>query len=120
MNLADLAELARRGMPPTHAQLLAMRNALPGASPDQVALAGQEHQAFAREWTQENPMLALPSLLFAIPGYSAAKAAGLIHSRTPASLDEMASAYRGMGEGISNLIDQNPQLRYLRDLLQGQ
>src|SRR5512143_2970901 len=85
MNLADLAEMARRGMPPTHAQLLAMRNALPGDSPDQVPLAGQEHQAFAREWTQENPMLALPSLLFAIPGYSAAKAAGLIHSRTPAS-----------------------------------
>ncbi len=64
------------------------------------SVAPQEHRAFAREWTQENPYLAVPSLLAAIPLYSAAKRLGVIRARTPGSLNEMAEAYRGVGEGL--------------------
>lgn len=64
------------------------------------SVAPQEHRAFAREWTQDNPMLAVPSLLAAIPAYSAAKALGLIHSRTPASLNQVTEGYKGVAEGL--------------------
>lgn len=70
----------------------------------QRAIAPYEHRAFAREFAQEHPWIATPSLLAAIPAYSAAKALGLIRSRTPASLDEMVEAYRGLGEGLTNAL----------------
>lgn len=88
----------------SHAELLKLRNSLDPGDPRQVELAQAEHQAFAREWVKENPVTATASLLAAIPGYSAGKAVGLVHSRTPASLDEMASAYRGIGQGLG-LVD---------------
>jgi len=88
----------------THAQLLAQRNALPPTSPQQIALAAKEHQAFAREWTNESPLVAIPSLLAAIPGYTAAKAVGVVKSRTPASLGEIAAGYKGIGQGIVDLV----------------
>lgn len=68
---------------------------------EQASLAPQEHQAFAREWTAENPLVAAPSLAFAIPAYTAAKALGLVRARSPASLEEMLAGYRGIGQGLS-------------------
>jgi hypothetical protein len=86
----------------SHADLLNLRNSLPANDPRQQILAPYEHQAFAREWTQQNPWVATPSLLAAIPLYSLGKAVGLLGSRSSASVDEMADAYRGVGQGLLN------------------
>lgn len=88
----------------SHAALLNLRNSLAADDPMQAVLAPYEHAAFAREWTQENPLAAVPSLAVSIPGYSAAKLLGLTHSRTPATLAEMAQSYRGMGQGLLALL----------------
>lgn len=84
----------------SHAELLKLRNSLPSDDPRQQELAPFEHQAFAREWVKENPVEATASLMAAIPAYSAGKAVGAIKSRTPASLDELTAAYRGVGQGL--------------------
>lgn len=63
-----------------------------------------EHADFARQWAQQNPAVALPSLLAGIPAYSGVKALaqrlGMMQNRSPASLEEMGAAYRGMWEGL--------------------
>lgn len=84
----------------SHADLVALRNSLPANDPRQQMIAPYEHQAFAREWTQQSPWTATPSLLAAIPLYSMAKGMGLLNTRSSASLDEMADAYRGLGQGL--------------------
>ncbi len=85
----------------SHADLYAMRGRLAPNDPRQRHLALLEHEAFAREWTQENPFIAAPSLLFAIPAYTAAKKAGLLNARTPGSLEEIMAGYRGLLGGLS-------------------
>jgi hypothetical protein len=94
-----------RGMLPldklTHAELVLRRRA-PDA--DHELLAPMEHRAFAREWAQEEPLLAGVSLPFAVPAYTAAKAAGLTNARSPASLVEIMSGYHGMFEGLLNAL----------------
>jgi len=82
----------------THAELL-MERMKEGAEQD--VLGPLEHGAFAREWTQENPVVAVPSLLASIPGYTLAKLLGLQNGRSSASIDEMAEGYRGMWEGLT-------------------
>jgi len=62
-----------------------------------------EHRAFAREWTQENPLLAVPSLTFAIPGYAIAKKLGLIGARTQPSLEQVGQSYMGIWDGLKAL-----------------
>lgn len=84
----------------SHAQLLLMRDKLAPDDPRQAEIAKYEHQAFAREWVKENPALATASLAAAIPAYTAGKATGLVKSRTPASLDEMTAAFKGIGQGL--------------------
>lgn len=84
----------------SHAQLLQLRNALPADDPRQRILADYEHQAFAREWTRKDPFIAPASLLFAIPGYTLAKALHLQGARTGPSLDEMAAGYKGVWQGL--------------------
>lgn len=81
----------------SHAALYQMRGQ-PGV--DQNALAPIEHQAFAREFAQESPLQAAVSLPFAIPLYSAAKAVGLQNARSPASINEVASGYKGLMQGL--------------------
>jgi len=84
----------------SHSQLLRLRNRLPDDSPRQSRLAALEHAAFAREWTREQPVRAVASLLFAIPGYYAGKKLGVIDARSPASLASVAAAYDGMWQGL--------------------
>lgn len=93
--MADLSPPSQLG----HAELLAWRNRLPSGHPAQKTLGPAEHRAFAREWTRESPLVAVPSLLAAIPAYTLAKRLGVKKARTVGSLDEMAEAYRGMREG---------------------
>jgi len=88
----------------SHADLLRLRNSLAPDDPLQAELAPYEHAAFAREWTEENPVVAVPSLAVSIPGYSLAKLMGMGHSRTPASLAEVTQGYRGIGRGLASLL----------------
>lgn len=87
----------------THADLLSLRDRLGPNDPRQAKIAPYEHAAFAREWTQDQPWKAIPSLTFAIPAYTAAKALGIQKARSPASIAEMMMGYRGMGQGIASL-----------------
>lgn len=90
------------GVQLSHADLANMRNTeLPPEVQQKLAL--NEHRAFAREWTKENPLLAAPSLAFAIPAYTLAKATGAIKkTRSPASLDEIIAGYQGIWEGLTS------------------
>lgn len=104
---------ATPGQPPspdysqmTHEQLLSLRNSLPPDHPLHAQLGPKEHAAFAREWTAENPALAVPSLLASIPAYTAAKAVGLAGGRSPPSLAEMADSYRGMFSGLGDAVQR--------------
>lgn len=90
------------------ADLRKLRDQYPDASPMQAQLAPYEHQAFAREWTQDNPWVAVPSLAVSIPGYGLMKLLGLQHGRTKASMAEMAGGYRGIGQGLASLMTRNP------------
>lgn len=89
----------------TFAQLRALRDQYPDDSPMQAQLAPYEHQAFAREWTQDNPLVAAPALAVSVPGYALAKLLGIKHGRTPASWAEMAGGYRGIGQGLAGLME---------------
>ena len=80
--------------------LLALR-AQPGA--DQRMLAPLEHRAYAREYTQENPWIAAPSLAVAIPAYTALKALGIKKARSPASMNEVVQGYAGIMDGLRAL-----------------
>jgi len=86
----------------SHSKLyIARQNATSQA--EQNSIANAEHQAFARESTADNPLMAAP-LLAAIPVYQGAKALGLTNSRSEPSLEQAASAYRGVGEGLSKSV----------------
>lgn len=74
---------------------------VPGAN--QERLAPQEHRAFAREWVQENPFVAVPSLTAAIPLYAAAKALGLQGARTKPSFAQIGQGYMGIWDGLKAL-----------------
>ena len=88
-----------------HSELLRLRDSIPHDDPRQRILAPYEHAAFAREWTMENPAVAVPSLAVSIPGYSLAKLLGYGNERTtPASLAEIAQGYKGMGRGLMALM----------------
>lgn len=82
----------------SHAELFNLRNK-PGA--DQALLAPFEHQAFAREATDENPLIGL-GLLAAIPAYQAAKTFGIMGSRTGSEnpFGQIAAGFKGVGQGF--------------------
>jgi hypothetical protein len=84
----------------TFAELRAMRDK-PGAN--QEKLAPMEHRAFAREWVQENPLVAVPSLAVATPLYAGAKALGLMSGRTKPSLYQVGQGYAGIIDGLKAL-----------------
>ncbi len=84
-------------------QMRRLRDQYPDNSPMQAQLAPYEHQAFAREWTQDNPLVAAPALSVSIPGYALMKLLGLQGGRTKPSLAEMAGGYRGIGQGLASL-----------------
>ena len=87
----------------SHAQLYLMRDKTTDPA-EQARLAPAEHQAFAREFSQESPLTAL-GLVAAIPAYQVAKATGLVGSRTGAGdpWAQLAAGYKGLGQGYLNL-----------------
>lgn len=84
----------------SHSDLFQLRKQYPSQA-EQNILGPQEHAAFAREWAQKEPLKAGLSLPFAIPAYTAAKALGLKNSRSEPSFEEMALAYKGLWQGLT-------------------
>jgi hypothetical protein len=79
-----------------------LRNSLPADSPLHAQYGPMEHGQAMREIVGRNPMMALPLGLVGIPGYSLGKATGMIQTRSPASLEEILQAYRGLGRGLED------------------
>ena len=90
----------------SHADLFNLRDANSGDYKVQQALAPYEHQAFAREATAANPLMAVPIAL-ATPIYSAAKMLGYGSSdrdTTAPTLSEIGKGLRGVGQGLLSSI----------------
>lgn len=86
----------------THAELYVARSKAK-TQEEQDKLAGLEHQAFAREATAENPLLAVPIAL-ATPLYQAGKALGLTDSRSKPSVTQLGQGLKGIGEGLAEAV----------------
>jgi hypothetical protein len=82
----------------SHAALYMARARAPKEQQNQ--LAGYEHRAFAREATQENPLLALPIAAGAV-GYPLYKML-MSPGRSDPSLNQVGQGLLGVGEGVSN------------------
>lgn len=104
MSDGRLSELYNQAQNMSNAELLNLRRQYQGDQGAQDTLAPLEHQAFAREWTEESPFKAAVSLPFAIPAYTAAKYLGLMGSRSSPSLSQMAGGFKGLGQGLWNAI----------------
>jgi hypothetical protein len=83
----------------SHAALYNMRANTKSPEMQQV-LAPLEHQAFAREFVQEKPVLGTASLAVAAPLYELAKALGAVRARSDPSLESLGAAYKGIGQGL--------------------
>lgn len=97
MNLEDILKMRREMESMPHDSLYQMRSRLPDREM-QRAVAPYEHRAFAREWTQENPLNAL-ALIPAIPGYQLYKMF-TDESRSGVDFNQIGQGYMGMGEGL--------------------
>ena len=85
------------------ADLTVARERLPVSSAGQQVLAPAEHQAFAREYAQENPWKAGFSMPLMIPSYQLLKLfGGGGPNATPASWDQLTHGYKGLWEGLRN------------------
>jgi hypothetical protein len=80
----------------SHSDLYRLRALSPPE--EQPSIAPLEHRAFAREWTQDNPVLGVGMPLAAL-GYYLAKKTGAIQSRTPADMDQVFGAVQGTLQG---------------------
>lgn len=94
--LAAMSPDQLRGL--AHSDLYRAR-ALVGRGEAQNKLAAYEHEAFAREATRDNPLMALP-IAVATPLYTGAKALGLTDSRSDPSLAQVGQGLRGVGDGL--------------------
>lgn len=80
-----------------HALLYQARERVP--LEQQGMISPFEHRAFAREATEENPLMALP-IAAAIPLYQLYK--GVMGARSQPSLDQVLQGFTGIGEGLVN------------------
>lgn len=109
MDLSQLANLDPRNLTDDqlsgmgHMELMALRKMYEKDKKLNVRLAPFEHQAFAREYTKENPVSGTLGIGAAIPLYALAKGAGFMSNggtATPASGAQMAGGYRGIAQGL--------------------
>lgn len=95
VKLLPIAEMEKM----SHAELYRAR--INAKTPEeQKHIAPYEHRAFAREYTEENPVTGAVGLAVAIPAYQAAKATGLTSSRTGVDTKQMVEGYKGIAEGL--------------------
>lgn len=90
----------------THSDLSALRILNQKDSDLYAILAPFEHQAYAREFTSENPVLGAASLAVATPAYALAKLAGMAPKmgsgpQTQPSWDQVSAGFNGIGQGIA-------------------
>lgn len=104
MSDGRLSALYNQAQGMSNEELMQLRKQYNQDTEAQDVLAPLEHQAFAREWTQENPFAATVSLPFAIPAYTAAKYLGLTGSRSSPSLSQLTAGYKGLGQGLWNVM----------------
>ena len=76
-----------------------LRQTLPPDSPLHAVYGPLEHGQAMREQVSRDPWSA-PLFAGAIPVYSGLKALGLTDARSPASMEEMSEAYKGVGRGM--------------------
>lgn len=91
----------------SHEQLMRIRLDPKTTLEEQKQVAPYEHRAFAREWTQEQPLIAPASLAVATPLYQVAKAVGLTSkdsTSTGPSLEQVKQGYKGISEGVEKAI----------------
>lgn len=95
--LAALMENPQLAESLPHAELYSLR----GMAPPQMqnTLAPYEHQAFAREATAENPLLALP-IAVGTPAYQVYKA--MFGARSDPSLQQIGAGWKGVAQGLRN------------------
>ncbi len=92
---------------PTSFQYLkSLRDALTGLgyrpkSEIQKFVAPYEHEAFAREWVQDD-WKAAPALAVATPAYAGLKAVGWKPNSTPPSLAQVGAGYKGLWQGLKS------------------
>jgi hypothetical protein len=87
-----------------HSALMAMREMYTGNQEMQNLISQYEHQAFTRESTAENPMMAVPYAV-AIPGYNIYKqmtGAG----RSEPSMGQVVGGYKGIYQGLKQRLQQ--------------
>ena len=65
----------------------------------QDLLAPYEHQVYARDYTEENPLGAI-AMMMGIPAYAGAKATGLMKGRSNNLSGQMLAGYKGVGQGM--------------------
>lgn len=88
--------------------------------PSQATIAPYEHQAFARAWTRDQPVLAPIALTTVQPFYTAAKAIGLTdgmrklgwldddgEKESPPSFAEIGRGYKGIAQGWGDVISND-------------
>lgn len=97
--------LARKDPAPDEAyqrwqDLYQQRMQIPPDDPQQQVLGPKEHGAYAEFRVRDKPIYGLLEQMLAIPGYTAAKSAGLMEGWSKPGIDEMAEAYRGLGRGL--------------------
>ena len=90
-------------------ELIRLRDKYKGDKLIDPLLAPAEHLDFARTTVEENPLMAAP-LAIATPLYYLAKQPALMglgqrmgligQDATPASIDQLFAAYRGIGQGL--------------------
>jgi len=97
MTLEELMRMREEMASMPHSSLYQMRSRLPDREMQRV-VAPYEHRAFAREWTQKNPLNAL-SLIPAIPGYQLYKMF-TDQSRSGVDFNQIGEGYKGIGEGL--------------------
>lgn len=86
-----------------HATLYGAR--MQGDMDQNIRLAPYEHQAFAREYVESNPVVGPIAMALLTAGYTPAKALGIIKTdekTTPPSIEQMLGGFRGIGQGVMN------------------
>lgn len=79
-------------------QLIALRKQVENNQQQQNRVANYEHQAYARETVQDNPLMAVPMAAM-IPAYQVYKGV-MGGARSEGGLQQMEAGYKGVLQGL--------------------